>query len=115
MPSPRTLSRMVWLDLLIAFAALNGWAFASDGLVGFAGFLTGLGPFGVVAIVDLLLALAIGMVFVVRDARARGHDWRPYIVVTLLTGSIGLLAYLARHGLTAAEPTIVSPEVGRPA
>ena len=31
-----------------------------------------------------------------RDARAKGVNPLPYVVITLLTGSLGILLYLAR-------------------
>lgn len=51
----------------------------------------------VVATVDLVLALLVGLTFVVRDARARRVDARPFVALTLGTGSLGLLTYLWQH------------------
>ena len=83
--------------LLIGFAALNIWALAVDGLDGITTYLTNLGPIGIVATVDLLLALLVGITFMTRHARPLAVDGRPWVALTLLTGSLGLLAYLARH------------------
>ncbi len=60
--------------------------------------LGGLGPIGIVATADLLPALLVGCYFIVRDARFRAFDARPFLVLTLATGSLGLLAYLTWHG-----------------
>ncbi len=54
------------------------------------------------ATVDLVVALVIGMVFVVRHAGRRGFDARPFLLLTLLTGCLGLLGYLARFGMDGA-------------
>lgn len=91
--------RAMWGVSLVAFAALNVWAFAMEGLDGLVDHLTTLGPFGILSAVDLVLALVIGMVFVARDARRRRVDARPYLLLTAFTGSLGLLGYLTRHGL----------------
>ena len=93
--------RSVWAVLMIAFAVLNVWAVGVAGLDGIVAYLTTLGPIGIVATVDLVLALLVGITFVSRDARARAVDARPWVALTLATGSIGLLAYLARHDVSA--------------
>jgi hypothetical protein len=90
-------NRIFWMTLAVAFAALNVWALASAGLPGIVAYLAGLGPIGIVATVDLILALFVGLRFLMGDARARRIDVRPYVILTLGTGSLGLLAYLGRH------------------
>lgn len=97
--------RGIWVALVIGFAALNVWALASAGLGGIVDYLASLGPIGILATVDLLLALLVSLVFVLRDGRTRGIDARPFVVLTLISGSVGLLAYLARHdvGPTGAD------------
>lgn len=98
MSPSQSVQRIAWVAGFIGFAALNVWAFAVGGLDGFVDFLTSLGPFELLSIVDLLLALLIGMVFVHRNARGRALQARTFLFLTLLTGSLGLLGYLARHG-----------------
>lgn len=95
--------RAIWFALLVGFAGLNVWALASAGWDGVVTYFTTMGPIDLVAAVDLILALLIGIVFVARNARERSIPSSPYVLLTLLTGSIGLLAYLARHGV--ADPT----------
>ena len=89
--------RSTWAAIMVAFAALNAWALAVAGLDGIVAYLTTLSPIGIVATVDLVLWLLVGITFVVRHARRRAVDARPWVALTLVTGSIGLLAYLARH------------------
>lgn len=96
-------NRPLWTALAIAFGVLNVWAIATAGLEGIATYLASLGPIGVLATVDLLLALGVGLAFVLRDARGRGSDPKPFVVLTLATGSLGLLAYLARRHERPAE------------
>lgn len=94
--------RVIWFTLLVAFAALNTWALVSAGWDGLVSYFTTMGPIDVVAAVDLILALIIGIVLVARNARERSLRSRPFVLLTLLTGSLGLLLYLARHGV--ADP-----------
>jgi hypothetical protein len=95
--------RAIWLTLLVGFAGLNAWALATAGWEGVVRYFTTMGPIGLVAAVDLILALLIGIVLVARNARERALDSRPFVLLTLLTGSLGLLVYLARHGV--ADPS----------
>ena len=58
-----------------------------------------------------VLALLIGIVLTVRNARERSINSGPYVLLTVLTGSLGLLAYLARHG--EADPAEASTVLAR--
>ena len=91
----------------VAFAALNVWALASSGFEGVASYFRTMGPIDLVAAVDLVLALIIGMVLVVRNAAERSLRAREFVILTVFTGSLGLLAYLARHGV--GDPSQTSP------
>jgi hypothetical protein len=94
--------RVLWFLLLVGFAALNVWALATVGWDGVVSYFTTMGPIEVVAAVDLVIALLVGIVLVVRNARERSIRSAPYVLLTLLTGSIGLLGYLARHDVAEA-------------
>jgi hypothetical protein len=52
----------------------------------------------------LILAFLVGIVLVGRNARERSIDARPFVLLTLFTGSIGLLGYLARHDVADPVP-----------
>jgi hypothetical protein len=93
----------MWLILLVAFAILNAWALLSAGWDGVVTYFTTMGPIELVAAVDLILALLIGIVLVARNARERSLHSRPFVLLTLLTGSLGLLAYLSRHGVADTD------------
>lgn len=90
-------TRTTWTALLVAFTTLNLWALTVDGLDGLAAYLTSLSPIGILATVDLVLALLVALTLIVRLARLHAVDVRPFVALTLATGSLGLLAYLARH------------------
>ena len=102
MTTTATGMRALWLVLLLGFAALNVWALATVGWDGVVRYFTTMGPIELVAAVDLVIALLIGIVLVVRNARERSIPPAPYVLLTLLTGSLGLLGYLARHGVANA-------------
>ena len=62
--------RLTWLTLFVAFAALNVWALASAGWDGVVRYFTTMGPIDLVAAVDLVLALLMGLVLTARNARS---------------------------------------------
>ena len=95
--------RAVWLVLLLGFASLNAYALVVGDLAGLQAYLASLGPWGTLATVDLLIALFVSLAFIWRDANARDVNPLPYVVVTLLTGSIGILIYLFRFWEPTAE------------
>ncbi len=88
--------KAIWIALLAGFAALTVYAIAVGGWSGLMAYLGSLGPWGALATVDLLIALFIAIVFIVRDAAARKINAVPYVFLTLLTGSLGVLVYLVR-------------------
>ena len=94
-------TKLLWPVLFIEFAAINVYALVAAGIGGIAEFLSDLGPWGIVATADLLIALLLGTVWMWRDARATGVAPLPYALLTLATGSFGLLLYLIRHDATA--------------
>jgi hypothetical protein len=75
-------------------------------LAGFASYLEHLGPWGVLATVDLLAALSVGVAWTWMDARQKGLSPWPWALLTLGTGSVGLLGYLARHGGPPRRPVL---------
>ena len=90
-------TKVLWWILFVGFGSFNVYAAYAAGLDGIRDYLRGLGPWGIVATADLLTALFVGMVWMWRDARAKGVAPLPYVLVTLGTGSLGLLLYLIRH------------------
>lgn len=103
--------KAIWIFLLTAFGALNVYALERGSWDGLLTYLGSLGPWGTLATVDLLIALFIAVVFMVQDAAAKRINALPYVVLTLLTGSLGLLVYLVRFWKPLApsnRPTILA-------
>ena len=91
--------KLLWIVLLVLFVLVNVYAFvAGDQLVGLIAFLKNLSPWGVLLIVDLLIALTVALSFIAKEAQLKKVSVIPYIGLTLLTGSIGILVYLIRYG-----------------
>lgn len=81
------------LAILVPFTGLTVYALAQVGYLGiFSAPLASPGGWQVFA--DLVIALLLVMVWMVRDASRRGRNVWPYVVVTLLAGSFGPLLYL---------------------
>jgi RsiW-degrading membrane proteinase PrsW (M82 family) len=78
----------------VPFGLLTVYAVAQ---VGFVGILDhhGHSPAGWQVFADLVVALLLVLVWLVDDARRLGHNPWPWVVGTLLTGSIAPLLYLA--------------------
>src|SRR5262249_25525239 len=63
--------------------------------------------------IDLVIALTIVTVWMVRDARGRGLAVAPFVVATALLGSIGPLLYLIRREYAALRQTPAMAASGR--
>ena len=95
-------TRTIVITTLILFGALTAIALWVDGLVGiFASFTSSWGS--VQIYVDLVIALAMIMVWLYRDARAQGRNPWPWIVATLAVGAFSPLVYLLVRGSTEHE------------
>lgn len=92
---------MNWKSLLIAlvlldFLALTGLALWETGYVGLFQYQLATWA-GVQVLVDLVIACGLIALWMYRDARQRGVNPWPYLVLTLFAGSIGPLFYLLRR------------------
>ena len=88
--SMRLLSLVI---VLVLFGALSAVALAN---VGYVGLLT---PHfqswgGAQVLADLVILALLGCGWMVQDARARGTSAWPYVLLTLVGGSFGVLVYL---------------------
>ncbi len=83
--------------VLIDFLATTVWALVEHG--GYIGAMEALvaTPIGILAAVDLVIALAIATVWMWRDAIQRGVNPLPYALLTGALGSAGPLLYLVRR------------------
>lgn len=89
MNSTRTLA----LVILLPFALLSGYAIAQ---VGYLGILTYHvpSPAGWQVFTDLVIAIVLICLWMIRDARSTGRNPWPYVVASLFLGSFGVLFYL---------------------
>jgi cytochrome bd-type quinol oxidase subunit 2 len=86
------LKPVLWVVALV-FSAFSLWVLLQIGYLGILrGGFANLGSLQIT--VDLVIACVIGAGFIARDCRAQGRAWWPWVVLTLIAGSIGLLAYL---------------------
>lgn len=86
--------KRILVGLVLAdFLGFTAYVLYTYGLVGWVPMAVA-NPVTTLVTVDLVLALSIAMGWTWRDARARGVNPVPYLVVTALTGSAGLLWYL---------------------
>ena len=91
---------VVLADLL----AVTAWAVSREGVAAFYQF-PWLSPVALQVSADLVIALGLVVVWMWRDARARGVSPLPYVAVTLVAGSFGPLLYLfTRAADHAAQP-----------
>jgi hypothetical protein len=102
---------VLWL-VFADFALFTGYTFYTEGVLGFfpttLAFATG-SAWGLQVIIDFVLAVGIGLLFVVPDARSRGLRVWPFIPLTLCLGSIGLLSYLIYRERAARSVPEVAP------
>jgi hypothetical protein len=105
--------KLVGLWLVLAdFAALSAYAVWQYGIVGlfdaaFANVAT------ITVFADLVIALSLIILWMIGDARERGATVLPYVVTTLLLGSIGPLLYLIRRQHSVAATAAALPAGGR--
>ena len=90
--------------LLAAFGAFSLWVVATQGYFGFVA-LAGREPWALQMLIDLVIALSIAVGWMSGDARKRGIATWPSVVATVALGSLGVLAYLVRRGLTPPQGT----------
>jgi len=95
-------TRTIVIITLILFGALTAIALWMEGLLGIFASITS--SWGSVQIfVDLVIALAIIMVWLYRDARAQGRNPWPWLVATLAVGVFSPLVYLLVRDSTENE------------
>lgn len=88
--------------LLLDFLALSGYAMYQVGYVGI--WAAGVDNWGALQIlVDLVIACLLISLWMIADARQRGANPWPYVVITLFAGSVGPLLYLLRRESGARE------------
>jgi hypothetical protein len=98
------MQRSLIIVTLILFGALSAVAVRDHGYFGI--FSLHFQTFGgLQVLVDLVIALALVMVWMWRDAQATGRNVWPWIIATLALGSFGPLAYLLTRKPGATTPS----------
>ncbi len=98
--------KQIALSVILAdFVALTAYAVYHYGYTAFLTMMTA-NAITVQVGIDLILALSMVTIWMVRDARARGWSPLPYVLLTLTLGSIGPMLYFIRRLGTepATEP-----------
>jgi hypothetical protein len=85
--------------ILAVFGAFSTWVVATEGYLGFLA-LAGREWWALQMLIDLVVALMFAAGWMIADARKRQIAAWPYLVVTVFLGSIGILAYCVRRGIT---------------
>ena len=88
--------RLGLIVLLADFVALTAYAVYYHGYLAFFE-LHAMNAIQIQIFTDLVIALSLFLVWMLRDARERGISPAPYVVLILTLGSIGALAYLIRR------------------
>ena len=87
----------VLLILLISFGLVSCYAIWQVGYLGI--WTAGLSNWGSAQVLcDLIVVSLLAMMWMVQDARGRGLNAWPYVIVTLVAGSCGPSLYLLRRG-----------------
>ena len=89
--------RTLAIVLLIPFAVLTGYALMQVGYWGIIDYHRH-SPAGWQVITDLVIALILVLSWMIPEARRNGHNPWPWVIGTLLTGSIAPLCYLIYAG-----------------
>jgi hypothetical protein len=82
--------------VLMDFAAFTAYVTYQYGIAGIMQ-LTTANPVTILLFTDLLIALGLVSLWMLRDARERGVSALPYVGLTMLFGSVGPLLYLIQR------------------
>ena len=86
-------TRLLAILILIPFTVLSAYALWDVGYIGILDYHRHSSA-GWQVIVDLVIAVALILVWLVPDARKAGKNPWPWVLLTLVTGSFGPLLYL---------------------
>jgi hypothetical protein len=85
--------RLLVLAVFVPFLLFSLWCGATHGPLGSLT-LAGREPWGLQVLLDLAISLGFVIAWMVADARRRGTTVWPFVVATILLGSVGSLSYL---------------------
>ena len=86
------------LDVLALFLGYTIYVVATVGYVGFFE-QTLSSPVGIQLFADIVIACTLALIWMRGDARTSGVPFAPYLLLTLVLGSVGLLGYLLHRAL----------------
>ena len=89
-----SIKKLAILFVLVSFVIFSIWVVITGGSFAEIGVAFGANPWISQVTVDLVLALSMFCIWMWSDARGRGKNPVPWVIATLLTGSIGALTYL---------------------
>lgn len=84
-----------WAIYAVAYGAFSVWAIAEDGMMQFY-VNHSQDLIGNQVWIDLLVAVAIGWLLILPEARARGMNITPWLIFIMVTATIGFGAMIAR-------------------
>ena len=88
------LRQRIALLVLLVFGLFSAWVVSEVGYVGIFTYHLH-SPAGWQVFTDLVIACVLVLVWMIPEAKAKGRNPWPFVILTLLAGSIGPLAYLA--------------------
>ena len=95
------------LGLLVGVLGLDAYAISQFGYLGlFDAMFENAAT--VLASAEMMIALGLVTVWMWRDARERGTSIVPYVVLTLVLGSVGPLVYLLVREASVPQRTLVA-------
>jgi hypothetical protein len=86
--------------VFIVFSAYTLFVMAGHGVTGFLS-LAAREPWALQVFIDLLVMLALFSLWIFRDAKERKLPGWPYMILTMVGGSMGALAYLVHREFAA--------------
>jgi len=104
-PSPSIRPLALFAALVLAvFGAFSIWVVVTQGVFGFIE-VAGRAPWALQMLIDLVIALSFAIGWLIGDARKRRIAAWPYVMATLVLGSLGVLAYCVRRSFTPPQGT----------
>jgi len=92
---------LVAVAILLVFGAYSTWVVAGHGYTGFLT-LAMRETWAMQMLIDLVIACSFGLGWMFADAKKHAITTWPFVVATVLLGSIGLLGYVVWRGFTRA-------------
>jgi len=96
------MSRVLLIAVLIVFGIYSSYAVYEVGYIGI--FASHQHVAGIQVLSDLVIALTLVIIWMVKDSRDQGRNAWPFVIATLALGSIGPLLYLL-FGRSAGRKT----------